>query len=135
MGLSARDAFKVGFLARCAADGLSSAQITERVKLAFDLPGLSTLNTVIGKTMDAGQGLGNFAVGWGAPAAALAPVAVGGMAGYGLAKATDIDDTDVADIKDQEVLNEYRRQTQHLLRQRAARDYAAQRKRTGRMFG
>lgn len=114
--LTPREAFKVGFLARCAEEGLSPDQIAARVKFAADkFAGL----------MDAAAGLGKSVVGTGLPLALLAPVALGGMAGYGLSRATDIDDTDVAEIKNQELLDSYAQETARLKRQKAVRDFKA----------
>jgi hypothetical protein len=123
--LTPRDAFKVGFLARCAEEGLSADQITERVKLAADkFAGL----------MDSITGLGQSAVSTGLPLAALAPIALGGVAGYGLSRMTDIDDSDVADIKHDELLDTYAAETARAKRQKAVRDFKAQAK-PPRQFG
>lgn len=120
-----REAFKVGFISRCLEAGLTLEQVPGLAKQAADklasLAGL--LGTGLSKTVDLGAGLGNAALGYGLPLALAAPPLLGGMAGYGLAKATDIDDTDIAEIKDRELLDEYKRQTQQLLRRRAGRDY------------
>lgn len=125
-----KEAFIASFLDRCVRDGATPAQIEGRIKLAAGL-----LGTVAGKALDVGKGIGEAAINWGLPIAGLAPPILGGAAGYGLARATDIDDTDVDDIKDREVLDEYKRQTRHLLRQRAVKDYQQARQQSGRMFG
>ncbi len=134
--LSVQDAFKVGFLSRCIADGVPTERIVPLIKEAQEkVAGLADL---LGK----GVGLGGKALGatagavagWGLPIAALAPPVLGAAAGYGLARATDLDDTDVDDIKDTELLDEYHRQTEQLKRESAMRRYARQRQRTGRMF-
>ena len=118
--LTPREAFKVGFLARCAEEGLSADQIADRVKFALDkFAGL--LDTVTGSASN----LGSAALSTGLPLALLAPVALGGIAGYGLSRATDIDDTDVDEIKNQELLDTYAQQTAKLKRQKAVRDYKA----------
>jgi outer membrane lipoprotein SlyB len=104
MPLTAQEAFKVGFLARCVEDGL-------------------------------GRWATDVGIGYGVPLAAAAPWVAGGAAGYGLARATDISDTDVGEIKDRELMSEYRRQTDQLLRQRAVRDYARAVRQSGRVFG
>jgi hypothetical protein len=134
--LSARDAFKVGFIARCAEDGLRPEEIRLRVKQAAELleKHATFLGDMAGKVVDVGKGIGTAAVDWGVPLGLAAPPILGGMAGYGLARATDIDDTDVEDIKNQEVLQEYRRQSDRLRRERAVRDYRHARDVTGRIF-
>lgn len=140
MGLSARDAFKVGFLARCAAEGIRTEEIGPLVKQAEEkLAGvLGALGAGASRIGGKGLALGGAALsglaGWGVPLALLAPPAAGAAAGYGLARMTDIDDTDVNEIKDQELLEEYRRQTEALNRESAMRRFARQRKQTGRMF-
>ena len=130
--LSAQDAFKVGFLARCAADGIPHDRILPLIKQAQEkFAGLSDL---VGKGIGLGGTVLGTAAGWGIPLAAIAPPALGAAAGYGLARATDIDDTDVDEIKDNELLGEYRRQTEQLKRDSLVRRYADKRHKTGRMF-
>jgi len=133
--LSARDAFKVGFLSRCVENGLGPAEILAAVKAAGDLlEKRAFLGDLVGKGVDLAKGVGGAALGYGLPLALAAPVVGGGALGYGLAKATDVDDTDIKEIKDQEVVDEYRRQTEKLRRQKAVRDYHRLVQRTGRVF-
>lgn len=127
--LTAREAFKVGFLARCAEEGLSADQIAGRVKLAAD-----KFAGVIDGVIGGATGIGKSVIGTGLPIAALAPIALGGLAGYGLSRATDVDDTDVAEIKNQELLDTYAQETARLKRQKAVRDYKASQK-APRQFG
>lgn len=134
MPLSSREAFKVGFLARCAVLGLSHEETMAAVKQASEKNALLGLEAIPGKFLDMARSLGSTALGWGIPLALAAPPMVGGLAGYGLAKATDISDKDVEDVKNQEVMDEYKKQTARLRRQRAIRDYYAARKQTGRIF-
>jgi len=136
MPLNAREAFKVGFLARCVEDGLSPDEMLDRVKFAAELleKRAGIISTLGGKLADVGQGIGSAALGYGLPLALAAPPILGGVAGYGLARATDIDDTDIDDVKDREVMDEYVRQTARLKRQRAARDYQKAKQQTGRIF-
>ena len=84
--------------------------------------------------MYVGKGVGSAVDGYGLPLAIAAPPILGGLAGYGAAKATDIDDVDIDEVKERELADEYRRQTEKLLRQRAVRDYAKARQQTGRIF-
>lgn len=134
--LSAKDAFKVGFLARCVENQMTPDQMLDRIKVASDLldKRAGIIGGAIDKIYDVGKGLGEFALGTGLPLALAAPPIVGGVAGYGLARATDIDDRDVEEIKDREVLDEYKRQTDQLRRLRAVRDYQKAKQRTGRVF-
>jgi len=132
MPLTPVEAFKVGFMARCADDGLDMLAIRARVKSAMEKTAI--VGKVIDAAKDLGKGVIDAAAGWGIPLALAAPPIAGGLAGYGLARATDIDDTDVAEIKDREVIDEYRRNRDQLMRQRATRDYLKARQRTGRVF-
>lgn len=132
MGLTAREAFKVGYLKRCAVDGLSPEQTSQSVKTAAEK--LSFLGGLMDKGWDLAKGVGGAAVGYGLPLALAAPPIAGGLAGYGLAKATDWDDTDIADVQDGEILDELRRQTQDLQRRRQVMDYQKATQRTGRVF-
>jgi hypothetical protein len=125
MPLTEREAFKVGFLARCAEEGLGRGQVLALVKDAAD-----KVAGIIGDV--AGIGKDVFSVA--APVALLAPPALGALAGAGLAKATDIDPSDVEDIKDREVIQSYHRESARLRRQRAVRDYARARAASGRTF-
>ncbi len=120
--LSDREAFKTGFLARCVEAGLDRNQILTAVKSANDkVAGLLDL------PIDAAKGLFHFGTGTLLPAAMIAPPILGGLAGYGLSKATDINDDDVNDVKDREVLNAYRTEAEKLRRQRLLRTSQAAR--------
>lgn len=132
MSLSDREAFKVGFLARCAHDGLSPEQIVVRVKQAQQK--LAFLGGLMDKAWDAAKGVGSAALNYGVPLSLAAPPVLGGLAGYGLAKGTDWDDTDVEDVQDQEIINELRRHTEDLQRRRQVKDYRQATQRTGRVF-
>lgn len=140
MPLTPGDAFKVGFLLKCAEDGLTPAETLARVsaaraaveKRAFDpIDRLANgIGSAFGGVTDVAKGLASYAV----PAALIAPPAIGALGGYALARATDVDDTDVGEIKNREVIDEYKRQSDKLRRQTAVRNYQQQRTQTGRMF-
>lgn len=123
MGLSAREAFKVGFLAKCAEDGLTVDQIRARVKAAYDAgseglqKGADSFSP--GKFM---AGLGSGAAYYGGLGLLAAPLAAGALGGYGLARLNDADDTDVDDVKRQELIDEYRRQSHRLRMESALRE-------------
>lgn len=135
MPLSAKEAFKVGFLARCAAAGLTPGETLYAVKAAADaFEKRAFLGSLLGKATDAAGGVAKGLAGYAIPAAVIAPPVLGGLGGYALAKATDVDDTDVEAIKNQELIDEYTRQTEDVRRRKAVRDYAAKRARTGRVF-
>lgn len=126
--MTERDAFKIGFLRRCAAEGMtpdamlaSAEKAAAFVKAAFDPVGaVAGLGSSLVKTVG---GVGNTLLSFGIPVAAAAPVVAGGAMGYGAAKAMDVGDTDVAEVKDRELVDEYGRQTERLRRQKALRDY------------
>ncbi len=131
--LTPQEAFKVGFLAKCAADGLTPDQTLAAVKSAADLFSKeAVVGTLLGKGIDVAKGVGGGLARFGLPLALVAPPIVGGMAGYGLAKATDIGETDVAELKDQELIDEYNRQTAAIARARAAKANRVEATRPGR---
>lgn len=132
MSLTAREAFKVGFLARCAHDGLNAEQIATQVKVASEK--LAFVGGLMDKAWEAAKGVGGAALNYGIPLSLAAPPVLGGLAGYGAAKATDWDDTDVADVQDQEIINELQRHTADLKRRRQVKDYRQASRRTGRVF-
>lgn len=135
MPLSDKDAFKVGFLQRCVQDGLTPDQMLLRVKTAGELlEKRAFLGGLLGGAAGAVGSAGKTMAGYGIPLALAAPPILGGLAGYGLAKATDVDDTDADAIKNQELVEEYRRQAERLQRQKAVRDYTKEVKHTGRVF-
>ncbi len=133
--LAPHEAFKVGFLARCVHDGLTPDQMLDRVKFASDLlEKRAFLGTLLGKGIDLAKGVGGAAMSYGLPLALAAPPILGGAAGYGLAKATDIDDTDVEEIKNRELVEELKRQTGNLKQQKLSRQHRQTARPTGRMF-
>ena len=123
-----REAFKIGFYARCVEEGLSPEDTRALVKSASDCfekraGGLKDL-------FDTAKGIGYPALGL----AMAAPIALGGGAAYFTNKATDTDATDIEEIKQKELLETYRRMAEQMQRQRKMRDYKAERKRTGQVF-
>lgn len=133
--LTPKDAFKVGFLARCVSDGLTPDQMLVSVKLASDMfEKKAFLGSLIGGGVDAAKGAAGALAHYGTLGAIAAPPILGGLGGYALAKATDIDDTDVDAIKNRELVEEYKRQAEKLKRQKDVRTYRQDVKRTGRVF-
>jgi len=125
-----KEAFKIGFLARCVEEGLSPEETHSRVKAAsacftkrasgFGLK--DTVDAFKGVTIPTALALGGL------------PILAGGGAAYFANKATDTDATDIKEIKDKELTETYRRMADQLRRQRKLRDYKAERKRTGQVF-
>lgn len=135
MPLTPRDSFKAGFLERCARDGLTPEQMLAAVgTAAAALEKTAVLGALLGKGLDLGAHAGKTMLGYGLPAALIAPPVLGGLAGYGLAKATDVDDTDVDEIKNRELVEEYRRQADRMKRQKAVRAYKQERAGPGRLL-
>jgi hypothetical protein len=109
--LTSREAFKTAFISRCIEEGFTSPQqVHQRVKLAMEkLQAVGTEKKAIpglGSAVDAIGRLGSAAV----PLALAAPPVLGAGLGYAAARATDIDDTDVDEIRRQELIDELRRQ-------------------------
>lgn len=121
-------AFKLGFLSRCVEEGLTVEQTRALVKVGVEKVAL------VKEIVSGLSNLGQTALGMGVPIALAAPPILGGVAGYAAGKLSDVDDTDAAEIKKQELISEYKRQAERLRRQRAIRDYKKQVKSTGRIF-
>lgn len=114
MALSAAEAFKFGFLLRCADENLSPAQTQERVKLASGL--LSHLKAA--GVFDTGLKLLNTSLAVPIIASGLA----GAAGGYGLSKMTT-NDVNPDDIKNQELIAAFQQQADRIRRTMAARRY------------
>ena len=131
--MTAQEAFKVGFLERCVEARVPAEQVPGLAKQAAALLAKQAdLTGLLGKGIDLAKSVGGAGLHYGGLTAALAPPLLGLARGAGLAKLTDIDDTDVEDIKNQETVAEYRRQTDQLRRQLAARAFAHARPHHGR---
>lgn len=130
--LTNAEAFKVGFLSRCVEEGLNMDEAHGRVKMAVDK--LAGLTDLPGKALDLLKPVLSTGLGYGIPLALAAPPVLGGIAGYAAGAMSDVDDTDVGEIKKQELRAEYQRLTKKLVRNKRIRDYRATRKRTGRVF-
>jgi transcription initiation factor TFIIIB Brf1 subunit/transcription initiation factor TFIIB len=122
-----KQAFKIGFLARCIEGGLSPEATRTLVKSAAEHFGKSS--GVVREAVDLVKSLGPAAL-----VAGAAPIALGGGAAYFANKATDTDATDVEEVKQKELVDTYRRMADQLQRQRKLRSYKADRKRTGQVF-
>lgn len=118
--MNTREAFKFGFLLRCAEEGLTVDQISDRTeKLASAM-----------KTADVWNWLKSFGLGaakaipWtigaalkGGALAAGGGALLGAGSGYALSKALD-DTVDTTEARDEELIAEYHRALQDLLRRR-----------------
>jgi uncharacterized protein YdbL (DUF1318 family) len=114
MALSQAQAFKIGFLMKCAEQGLTIEETHERVKEAITKLKMQKnanmitdpLKFIGSKTWDAGKVLGSL----GLAGAVGLPIVGGAGAGYLAAKATQSDGTGlVEDAKQDEIVGEYER--------------------------
>ena len=108
------NAFKAGFLLRCAEEGLPMDLIADRAekalmhKSAFGFGDF--LKAVLGTGKEGGKWLGSKALNVGTVGAVGLPVAAGGIAGIGLGKLrNDLDETNVDVIRREGLLAEYER--------------------------
>jgi len=133
MALDARQAFKAAFISRCIEEGHTTPeQILGQVKQAQEKQG-GVYD--VGKDIWSGaKGVAGTASKFLIPLALAGPPILGGTAGYMAGRAGDIDDTDVAEAKNREILEELRRQTERLRQRQKAKAYRAQRDRTGRTY-
>lgn len=113
------EAFQLGFFERCVAMGLDGPAATALVEKAAalvesyqkDLPAANGHEKMafIGSALDRIGSVAGTTAGWAIPAAVIAPWLVGGAAGYGLGRATDIRDSEVDEMKHQKLIEEYGR--------------------------
>lgn len=137
-----KEAFKLGFLARCVEEGLTPNQTHALAKRAADgeVAPLSWLTRQITAPIkdvaDTSRSV-TEAVKSHIPLLALGaaiPPALGGAAAYLAHNATDADATDVKQVSQQELTDTYRRMAEQLQRTKKMRNYKQQRKRTGQIF-
>ena len=125
-----RQAFKFGFLNRCAAEGLSPEQALARARQGREkLAGLGhILGAVAGSMTNAGKTVADKALSVGVPAALAGPPILGGLAGLTAARMTATDDTDPADVRDREKIDTYRREAMRLIEAKNRRHQESQRR-------
>jgi hypothetical protein len=116
--LTEREAFKVGFLRKCADDGLTVGETADLAKTTAAQIKAAGIQDLLMKpyntAMDvAGHGLQRLGT-LGIAGLIGGPALLGGAAGLGLSKLMDSDDTDVKTVKKQELIDEYRRQVRRL---------------------
>lgn len=132
--LSDRQAFKAAFLHRCVDAGLTLPEIYQTIKQANALldAGGSAAKSVIGKTMDLGGQALSALASKGLPLALAAPPVIGGLAGFTASRLTDVDDTDVSEMKRRELIAEYRRSLDRMIRSQRSRELRNKHTRSGR---
>lgn len=122
MDVTNKEAFRLGFLTRCAEEGLTGEELHGRIKQAIALPtsyAVPALAVLGGLALASGQGgsLGTIA---GLPSAV--GLAGGAALGYGAAKMTE-PDISADDIKAQELADTYRIYAKKMEAARKARMY------------
>lgn len=145
MDISAKDAFRLGFLTRCAEEGLTGEALQQRIANAantektagfwsYALPAsaLAAISAAVGyggkATADAARtaatipGIAGRAVAGLGTGAAAAGLLGGGALGYGAAKMTEPEISD-EDIKQQELAETYRIYADRARAKRRARKY------------
>jgi hypothetical protein len=112
--LSPRENFKFAFLSRCIESGITTPEeIHQTVKRALD-----ELSTPAEKRAGGAMDLLRDFSGWTLAGMAAAPPVLGAGLGYATARAGDVDDADVEEVKRQEVIDELKRQAKRLRRRR-----------------
>lgn len=125
MDVTEKEAFRLGFLTRCAEEGLTGAALDTRIKkasvpLGYAIPTLATLG---GLAVATGHG-GSVGTLVGLPAAI--GLGTGAALGYGTAKVTE-PDISADDIKAQELADTYRIYADKVRAARKAREYRLRR--------
>jgi len=121
--LTERQLFKSAFIAKCIEGGNTTPAQVQAVAQEANIKLAGILSDISG----AGKDIAGTVAGYGLPLALAAPPILGGLAGGMVGRMTDIDDTDVEEAKNQEVLEELRRQTERLRHQQTARQFAKSR--------
>jgi hypothetical protein len=110
--------FKVGFLLRCADEGLSDEETAERVQEAAQFVAVLEKQAVFGTDLMALPKMLKSLGLWGLAAGGLA----GGLGGYAVGKATDTE-SDPEEVKRQELIAAYQQQADRVRRQLARGSY------------
>ena len=133
--LSELESFKVGFINRCVEDGLSTEEALFRVKSASDqLDAVEKQAGFLGGMASGGADLAQYIGTKALLAGLVVPPVLGGLAGYSHAKLTDVDDDDVDDFKKQELIDEFKRQSEKLRHSQALRAYKDRRKKRSNVY-
>jgi hypothetical protein len=125
--MDAREAWKFGFLKRCAEEALSDVQIAERIRRASKQADESwpaavmrgvrdtanTVSTVVNPVAGAAKTLGSTVVDYGLPVAGLGAIGTGAGLGF-LAARMHNDDADPEEVRRRELIEAYRHYTARL---------------------
>ena len=113
--MTPREAFKIGFMARCVEEGLS----TEKTAALMEKAGESWLGSLLEGGKSVMYPLGALAL--------ATPPAIGGLAAYFNNKATDTDADAVEEIKQKELIDSYGRMAEQLKQRKRLRERKAER--------
>ena len=114
--MNPKEAFKVGFLHKCAEDGLTPAQTFKRARTATTMMKTSgALSEILRGLFGAGGSAASGAWRVGAPLALLGPPAAGALGGYGLSQLGE-ETFDAEEAKKRELVSAYERASQQLER-------------------
>jgi len=114
--MNTKEAFKVGFLHKCAEDGLTPEQTFARAKKATAMMKVAGAGAeLLGGAKDVVGGAGSLLWRLGLPAALLGPPAVGALGGYGIAQLGE-ETFDAEEAKKRELVAAYERASQQLER-------------------
>lgn len=115
--MTPRQQFKAAFISRCIDSGITDpSEMLNLVKSA-----VLGMDAAAGKVVDAGKSL----AGYGTALALVAPPVIGAAGGALAARATDLPPEAMDQAKQQETIDEYRRQSERLRREGALRRYSA----------
>lgn len=118
-----REAFKIGFMARCVEEGLSQEKTAELMEKAAIQPVQALVDGLKAVMVPAGA------------LALAAPPTIGGLAAYFNNAAADTDDEgDIEEIKQKELTSAYRRMATQLQQGKLLRARKAEGKRSGQVF-
>jgi len=120
--MTEKEAFKIGFLLKCAEDGLTVEQVESRIQQRASLfkkeaGPWDTFTSILSRGVDAAGAVADKAF-W---PAVIAPPLLGIAGAYGLSRAQD-DTYDVDEAKKREEIAAYRRAIDQLNRSRRKRD-------------
>lgn len=142
--LSGLESFKAGFLTRCVEEDISTEEALSRVKTASDqldvfekqadIPGYGIVKDLVKGVAGLAKPVLQKGLDVGTSAALFGPLALGGLAGYGVSKMTDVDEEDVDDVKKEELIDEYKRQADRLRQSKSLRAYRKRRKASGGVY-
>lgn len=117
--MTSKEAFAAGILAEFQRRGVNTDEAIELLRAGRTMD----KTALLGELGQAASGVVKPLMEHGLPLAIVAPPAIGGLLGYALARGSDIDDTDVAEMRDRELMDTLENETNNLKRQEALRKW------------